>query len=205
MTPHPDPRKALRKQLRAMRRALTRAQQRDASKQLARQLSSHPVFLRSARIAFYMAEDGEIDVMPLLEEAIERKKHCYLPMLHPLQRGALWFGRYQKNDRLIANRFGLAEPDSTRHLVQPWSLDLVLLPLVGFDRAGHRLGMGGGFYDRSFAFRHPASTHLSRTPILIGVAHHAQEVKALDHQPWDVTLDYLATDKEIITAKKLGC
>ena len=76
------------------------------------------------------------------------------------------------------------------------ALDVILLPLLGFDRNGNRLGFGGGFYDATLAglrLRDAAST-----PLLVGVGYAAQEVAAIAPQPWDVRLDYIATERELI-------
>jgi 5-formyltetrahydrofolate cyclo-ligase len=201
-----DMRKDLRKNLRARRRALNPSQQKQAAQQLLRKLRAHPIFLRSKHIAFYMADDGEICLHYLMIAAEKMGKHCYLPILHPLKQNRLWFGLYRKGDTLFANRFGLAEPCAAKSRTPAWALDLVLMPLVGFDRYGNRLGMGGGFYDRTFSFRKTTSEN-SRTvrpkyPVLMGVAHHCQEVTGLTGESWDITLDYIATDKEIVAVNK---
>lgn len=80
-------------------------------------------------------------------------------------------------------------------IAAPWTLDAIFMPLVGFDREGHRLGMGGGFYDRTLAF----TRHWPRAvPKLVGLGHHSQEVARLPVQPWDVSLHAIATDREVI-------
>ncbi len=193
-----DLRKETRKKLRAIRRALTPSQQQQAAQQLVQRLRSHPVFLRSRHISFYMADDGEMDLHLLMQAATAMGKQCYLPVLHPLKEGRLWFSAYREGDVLVKNRFGLQEPPVEKKQFPAWALDLVLMPLVGFDRNGNRLGMGGGFYDRTFAFKQAASR--PKTPVLMGVAHHCQEVESLKGETWDVGLDYITTDKEIIRA-----
>jgi len=209
---HPvsDERKKLRKQLRETRRALNPSQQRLASQQLARKLRTHPVFLRSKHIALYMADDGEIDMRYVINTIEKMGKQCYLPILHPLKHNILWFGSYRNGDILMANRFGLAEPPCDKKIFPAWALDLVLMPLVGFDRKGNRLGMGGGFYDRTFSFKknfsqkkesHQKNTRRPKFPTLMGVAHHCQELTQLSNESWDVQLDYIVTDKEIITVR----
>jgi len=196
--PVPSSRTTLRKQLRTVRRALSRSQQRRASEQLTRLVSSHPVFLRSQHIALYMAEDGEIDVQLLIRIAEHMGKRCYLPVLHPLGHKQLWFARYKTGDHLRKNYFDLAEPTIDKTRLKPWALDLVLMPLVGFDRSGNRLGMGGGFYDRAFAFLNHTPHNKPRAPVLMGVAHQCQEITGLTREAWDVAFNYVATDKEMI-------
>jgi len=194
-----DVRKALRKQLRTKRRSLSPSQQQQASQQLLKQLRTHPVFLRSKHIALYMADDGEIDLQLVMQAVQKMGKQCYLPILHPLKHNTLWFGRYTQRDSLLANRFGLAEPSMDKKILPSWALDLVLMPLVGFDRQGNRLGMGGGFYDRTFSFKPPACK--PKRPVLMGVAHKCQEVPELTSESWDVRVNFIVTDQEIITIK----
>ena len=75
-------------------------------------------------------------------------------------------------------------------------MDIIFVPLVAFDRNGNRLGMGGGFYDRALAFTQN-STNLSR-PLLLGLAHHFQEVERLTSKKWDIPLNGILTDQEFI-------
>jgi len=192
-----DGRRQLRKQLRSQRRSLSAAQQEAAARALLKKLRTHPVFVRSHHLAFYMAEDGEIDPCHILKAAAKMGKRCYLPILHPFVFGKIWFARYTIGDPLVKNYFGLAEPLLRTRPFPPWGLDMVLLPLVGFDRRGQRLGMGGGFYDRTFGFIGPPLRR-PRRPQLVGLAHHCQEVQGLTKAVWDVALDYIITDRESI-------
>lgn len=195
---NPDFRKEMRKVLRAKRKALTPAQQKSAAQQLVKHLRSHPVFLHNQHIAFYRANDGEMDLHPLMQAATAMGKQCYLPVLHPMKEGQMWFSAYREGDVLVKNRFGMEEPPVDKKHFPAWALDLVLMPLVGFDRNGNRLGMGGGFYDRTFAFTQQKNASRPKVPVLMGIAHSCQEAEALDHQSWDVLLDFVATDREVL-------
>lgn len=190
---------ALRNQIRAKRRALSRLQQSGAAQQLARLVCRQGFFLRAKRVALYVANDGEIDPHLIRELTLASGKRCYLPLLHPLQSDRMYFARIEKHTRLRLNRFGIPEPSLRRGKFSPaWSLDCVFLPLVAFDRSGNRLGMGGGFYDRTFAFR-AKSPHPK--PLLVGLAHSCQEIDQIAARRHDVALDYIATEKELICAK----
>ncbi len=141
----------------------------------------------------YLASDSEVDTTPILERAWKLGKEIYLPVLAPFLHNRLWFTRYETDTPLVRNRFGIAEPRSVhRQRIPSHALDLVLTPLVGFDAEGNRLGMGGGFYDRSFAFlcrrRH------WRKPRLVGLAYDFQQLPALPAHRWDVPLNAVATD-----------
>lgn len=190
-------RQTLRRELRASRRALTPLQQRQASQRLFRQLAQHPLFRRSHHIAFYLANDGEIDPYPLLCLAQRLGKQCYLPVVSGWPSQRMRFQRLQPSQRWERNRFGIQEPVSNPSLqTDPWRLSLVLMPLVGFDQDGNRLGMGGGFYDRAFSYRQ-RHKKLSR-PTLLGLAHACQEVTQLPAAAWDIPLDGIVSDQQII-------
>ena len=186
-------RPALRRQLRNMRRQLSSAQQRKAARDLYRQLSQHPVFRRARDIALYLPNDGEIDPRPLLEAAQRRGKRTYLPVLNAWPRTHMTFQRLMPDERLKANRFGISEPVFNRAQQRKiWTLDLILMPLVGFDELGGRLGMGGGFYDRSLAYRKRRKK--GHKPTLLGLAHECQKVDRLPLESWDVKLRATVTD-----------
>ncbi|MDY0008051.1 MAG: 5-formyltetrahydrofolate cyclo-ligase [Spongiibacteraceae bacterium] len=177
----------LRRSLRRRRRALSPAQQHLAGQRLARVLGAQAWFRHAQDIALYLPADGEIDTLPILDLLWHRQKHAYLPVMRPA--GQLWFLRCEPGDPLGVNRYGLLEPRWRRRRIRPWwSLDLMLLPLVAFDAAGYRLGMGGGFYDRMLASG-------PRRPRLVGLAHALQEVPAVPREAWDQRLDAVATDE----------
>lgn len=195
--------RALRHRLRAARSSLGRAEQRSHSLALARLLGRQIAFLRAHRIGAYWSADGEIDPLPLLRLAHARHKRCFLPVLRPHPRKKLWFLEYRLGDPLDTNRFGIPEPRlRNRRIRLPWALDLLLLPLVGFDADCNRLGMGGGYYDRTLAYRRRHRRW--RRPRLVGIAHECQRVKALQTNPWDVPLDMVVTEKRIYVRKGLG-
>lgn len=187
-------RKELRLQLRKKRLSLTPSQQQHAAIALDKTLTRSGLLNRHRQIAFYLANDGEIDPARLLRRAHHRGLHCYLPVLAP--NNSLWFVRYRPGDRLKKNRFGIPEPINLASKRKPWALGLVLLPLVGFDRLGGRLGMGGGFYDRSFkkCLYSPKMTG----PQLMGLAHRCQELAFIEQESWDIPLSLIATDEKLI-------
>ncbi|HEY9148812.1 MAG TPA: 5-formyltetrahydrofolate cyclo-ligase [Gammaproteobacteria bacterium] len=188
-----EQRHQLRRQIRQQRRNLSPQQRRAAAQQLSRTLVRHPLFLHSRHIAFSLPNDGELDLTPLIRRAWAMGKRCYLPVLSPLYHNRLWFAPYHADSRLLPNRFGIPEPDCNWRQMRPvWALDLVLTPLVAFDAAGNRLGMGGGFYDRTLAYL--ARRQHWRKPRLIGTAYAFQQVESLPHQPWDVPLQGVATE-----------
>lgn len=193
-------RATLRRQLREKRNALTVQQQQDAADNLAVNLLAHPDLRRARHVAIYLPNDGEIDPSVYVSLAKQRGLYLYLPVLHPIHTGRLVFSPFTDDTPLARNRFGIPEPAFSNGLKRPpWAMDAVLLPLVGFDEAGGRLGMGGGFYDRTFAF----TRHRPRlAPKLIGLAYECQKVPELPTEKWDVPLHGIVTDERRYRAKK---
>lgn len=185
----------LRRHMRSARRALTVYQQRTASHRLCTRLALTAEVRRAQHIGIYWPMDGEVDLRPLLQRL--RSKRFYLPVLPQSPRQQLSFHRWQGEPLRYNNHYGIPEPlvgNPHNELRPPHFLDLVLLPLVAFDPSGGRLGMGAGYYDRTFAFKHslPGSG-----PQLIGVAHQLQCVDALPVDNWDIPLTMVATDRRL--------
>ncbi len=188
----------LRAQLRERRRALAPDARELAATQLATQLLDTRAFRASHHVACYLPSDGEIDTLAVIQHIRRLGKQCYLPVLSRLSHDRLWFAPAAPGVALVVNRFGIPEPAvPTRMLVRAQALDLLLLPLVGFDTHGHRLGRGGGFYDRSLEFlRH---RRCWRKPHVIGLAYDFQKVAALPRDAWDIPLNAIATDQAVYT------
>lgn len=190
----PKERTALRSSLRNTRRTLSVREQDEATARLYNNISGQRFFHSAKRIAFYLPNDGEIDPGLLLAAALARGQHCYLPLIHPHKKNQLLFIRYRNGDALRINRWGIQEPvlrNSSR--LSARVLDLVFVPLVGFDAACNRLGMGQGFYDRTFSFRRRTG---KRRPMLVGVAHESQKVKKLESNDWDIRMDKIVSDRQ---------
>lgn len=185
-----------RRELRQRRRALTAAQQKIAARDLAQRLSKLPELRRAKRIALYWPVDGEIDPRALASLPHFSRHQFYLPQLLSFPAGQLGFVRWHKNQRQHRNRFGIPEPRG-RRAISARKLHAILLPLTGFDAQGNRLGMGGGFYDRTLAFKHGSGHHGNAHPRLIGVAHACQQVARLASADWDVGLHTVVTDRRV--------
>ncbi|GAA4859703.1 5-formyltetrahydrofolate cyclo-ligase [Luteimonas vadosa] len=143
----------------------------------------------AVRVAGYWAMDGEIALHAWQMRLPAEVTYC-LPVLHEDQR--LRFAPWRPGGSLTTNRFGIPEPAVPDDaLLAPEAMDLVVVPLVAFDGACNRLGMGGGWYDRSFAFRgdRPAP------PWLVGVGFSVQQVDEVPTEPWDVPLDAVCTER----------
>ncbi|MBA4501620.1 5-formyltetrahydrofolate cyclo-ligase [Marinobacterium marinum] len=186
-------RKTLRRHMRARRQALTPRQQRQASQALSHIVRTQLWFRQARHVALYLPNDGEIDPSPLIALCRHLGKRLYLPVLHPIRHNRLWFTPYTADTPMRRNRYRILEPVLQGKPVRPaQALDLVLMPLVAFSADGGRMGMGGGYYDRTFAFK--LQQHGLKGPKLIGLAHDFQRQTRLPLEPWDVPLDGVATD-----------
>lgn len=186
-----------RKLLRSQRRELPAKQQVVMADQIAANLCSLPLFIRAKRVGIYLANEGEVSPSIIYDICKKSGKQLFLPAIHPFKQNRLHFAQIKPNSTLVSNRFGILEPCiKSATLSPPWSLDLILMPLVGFDRQGNRLGMGGGFYDRTFAF---TAKKQSPAPQLIGLAYSFQELKAIKPQPWDIPVSGIVTEKEYLS------
>jgi 5-formyltetrahydrofolate cyclo-ligase len=190
----------IRHQIKAQRQQLSQQTLKLHSRQLLRLAAGYMPFRHSRRIAFYIAVRGEMDPAPLLQLSLHSGKSVFLPILRKRPSRGLWFAPYTTSSTFSTNRFGIPEPNvSHSKLTMAWTLDLVFVPLIAFDKEGNRLGMGGGYYDRTFAFRRKHS-HL-KGPVLVGLAHEFQLQSQLTVMPWDIPLDVVITEASIYNFK----
>lgn len=183
----------IRKTLLVKRRAVT-AEQRMAAGQAAKQLLvTNSLFYASQHIACYLEQEDEFDCTPIIQEIWRLGKKCYLPVLSLQKTKCLEFVVYHPHDPLRLNRYKIFEPESGDGLAAE-ELDLVIVPLVAFDAQGHRVGMGGGYYDRTFAFKQDG---VCSKPYLLGLGYELQQVVEVPRQSWDVVLDGVLTERNI--------
>ncbi|MBI5447577.1 MAG: 5-formyltetrahydrofolate cyclo-ligase [Gammaproteobacteria bacterium] len=176
----------LRQKLLAQRKQVSAAQQRYASTAILQQLLTLDVFKTSQRLAAYLVHGQEVDPLNIMDYAWSVNKHCYVPRL---QDTCLSFVHYQRSAPLRLNTYRIAEPLPPYDTLPVDKLDLIFLPLVGFDEQGHRLGRGKGYYDRTLA-------HVKQKPLLIGLAYEFQHIPSLSPDDWDVPLDFIITEKK---------
>lgn len=185
-------RAALRRSLRDRRKALSAPERIVAAERVAERLLALPFAPQQGYVAGYWAMDGEV-ALHVWQLRLPRGVVYCLPVLH--DDGRMRFAPWRPGDPLAANRYGIPEPQSgPGALLAAGDMTLVVTPLVGFDRSGRRLGMGAGWYDRTFADRLDAAP----PPWLVGAAHAAQEVEALPEAPWDVPMDAICTESETL-------
>ncbi|MGL1956595.1 MAG: 5-formyltetrahydrofolate cyclo-ligase [Colwellia sp.] len=191
----------LRKKFREKRKQFSTNQQKKASERLLQRLSVHPKIKSAQHIAVYLANDGELDPINFIHWCWQHNKDIYLPVLHPFCKGHLLFLLYNKNTTLIKNTFGLLEPKlEVTSVIPTEKLDVICTPLVAFDNTGERLGMGGGYYDRTLAAWYTnQQTHLPTTFYPIGIAHDCQQVASISKAPWDIPLPEIITPSKNFT------
>jgi 5-formyltetrahydrofolate cyclo-ligase len=186
-----DPRKSLRASLRALRRSVSPAERERVAQLVARNVDRRFHLRSGLRIAVYASLPSELDTAPLIALARSRDCHIYVPRIdrHTLGRKMRFVELTGQQRR---NRLGIDEPEGSHTLGARW-LDVVFLPLVGFDSSGVRLGMGGGYYDRAFEFRRWRTAW--HTPRLVGLAYSFQQVERLTPAAHDVRLDAVVTEE----------
>ncbi len=183
----------LRKSIRDKRRLISKQEQLQHSESIIHQLIHSQVYQNSYDIALYLSTDGEVDLNLLISILFQDNKKVYLPIILPVQKGIMKFVPYYQEDLLAKNCFGILEPYyEDKDLIAIGQLDLILAPLVGFDRAGNRIGMGGGYYDR--ALQNLKTGELKTK--FIGVAHELQRVEELQARRWDIPLHGIITEEK---------
>ncbi len=191
----------LRNAIKAQRAALTAGEILQTSQLIAQQMAQTEAFQQAQHIAYYLPVSGEADPTLLLTPRNCQSKLFYLPILKKGSETGLDFMKVTEETCFEDNCYGIPEPvcnsGNTDELIQPDQLDLVITPLVSFDEQHNRVGMGGGFYDRTFAFKNTQRNLNTRTkPLLIGYAYEFQRSPALSAEPWDVKLDGIVTERK---------
>lgn len=188
----------LRQKIRKRRQNLSKIEQEIAAEQLKVNFIQHLKrynTTKNSQVALYLSNDSELDTSLLIKELWTKSHLVYLPVIHPFNGTTLYFQRYEENSPMRANRYAILEPKLNCSQICPLQdLDYLLMPLVAFDSHGNRLGMGGGFYDKTLARYHNENW---QKPQLIGLAHQCQHVESLPVEPWDVPLNFIITPHKI--------
>ena len=189
-----DKRITIRNDIRQKRNKLSSLEQTLAAADTLSKIKHLTPLQEAKNIALYLSVDGELDTTPIIEYLWQEGKNVYLPVLHPFSKGHLLFLRYEKDTPMVENKFNIKEPklDQTK-LLPIAQLDIIFTPLVAFDETGNRLGMGGGYYDRSLEkwFK------TGQGAVPIGIAHECQKVDRLPHQSWDIPLPIIITPRKV--------
>ncbi|HCH69172.1 MAG TPA: 5-formyltetrahydrofolate cyclo-ligase [Colwellia sp.] len=193
-------RASIRETLRAKRKSLTTTFQKEAAEALLLRLKNDIAVKEAKHIALYLANNGELDLKPFIRWCWQQNKHIYLPVVHPFSKGNLLFLRYTPQSTMVVNQYNIKEPKLDVRDIKPiQQLDLILTPLVAFDSTGARVGMGGGYYDRTLANWYKQYSQ-NKTNILsvIGVAHDCQQIAKIPSETWDIPLPKIVTPSRTI-------
>lgn len=177
---------------RRARQALSTEEKIQKSTQIAKIFLQTEVYQQADTLSAYLCLPEEVNVKAIIDAAWADGKTVYLPIV--LARGkALKFAPYKPETKLTKGALGIDIPDVPNHeYVDAEVLDIVVTPLVAFDANRNRIGMGGGFYDHTFAFKKMAA---NRQPTLIGVAFEVQRVEGeMKANAWDVRLDMIVSE-----------
>lgn len=182
-------------------------EQQQYSQKIAKHLYQHKYFINAKHIAYYLPIAGEADPT-LLQQLTYKASHkqdksFYLPIVAEQKDASLLFAKTYQNTRYKKNKYGIKEPIyHAQDLLVADKLDIVITPLVGFDLYGNRLGMGAGYYDRTFAFKQQSKANTQKnTPFLIGYAYDFQHVKKIPKEKWDIHLDGIVTESGMLVIK----
>ena len=190
-----DPlRNKLRRELRQRRRAVSPFHKQLAAKRVVQLFIRSGWLRRGQRIAVYLAIAEELDLQPLIRTAWRRGCKLFVPHIINSKRREMMFYPFHVDSQFITHQWGIKQLARRPQPVVTRALDVVLIPTVGYDDKGHRLGMGGGFYDRHFASLRRIQSH---RPALIGVAYACQRVSEIGAQAHDIQLDAILTEHSL--------
>jgi 5-formyltetrahydrofolate cyclo-ligase len=198
-------RASIRKIVSAKRKALTMAFQEESAVALLLRLQNNTVIKEAQHIALYLAVNGELDLQPFIHWCWQQKKQVYLPIVHPFSKGNLLFLAYENDSIMINNRYKIKEPKlDVRHIKPVQQLDVILTPLVAFDNTGERIGMGGGYYDRTLTYWYKNYIQDNYySPSIIGIAHDCQQIEKVPNEVWDIPLPSIMTPTRTIKCSSL--
>jgi 5-formyltetrahydrofolate cyclo-ligase len=182
-----DRKAEVRAVLRAIRTAIPPDERLALGREVQQRLVALPAYLEATTVLLFYSFGSEIPTAGIIQGSLDAGKRVLLPLL---EAGEMVAAELKPGDSLAATTYGPKEP-STRVAVDPEQVHLVVTPGLGFDRAGHRIGYGGGHYDRYLA-RLPAAT------LRVGIAFHQQLMDDLPTEPADQRVDLVVTDLEVI-------
>lgn len=188
-----DSKAGLRQKYTEIRRNIALPYRNQAMQLAAHHFLQFPLLGHNKAIACYLPREEEFDTTAIINTIWQKNCTCYLPVITVDQQ--LQFFPYQEGDAVQANRFAILEPVKREQPIAPKDLDIVITPLLAFDQAGHRLGTGGGYYDKTFAFLHD---NYYRKPFFLGLGYAQQWAEEVPADPWDINLDGVLTEEALL-------
>jgi 5-formyltetrahydrofolate cyclo-ligase len=188
----------IRSTLLARRKAMAGDAKIRASKLITEYITERDVWKKAHTLMLYLPVNGEVDTWGLFDDCLNRKRRVLLPCCRKNEPGCMDFYRVTDKNQLVPGAYNIPEPDRNQcTFMDDPRAEIILVPGVGFDRQGHRIGYGGGYYDR-FLADHPMDDAL-----VIGLAFACQIRDLLPHDPWDKPVDMIVTEEEMIRIEKL--
>ena len=188
--------KEIRAAIRESRQAVRAPYARQAAAKFVELIVELDWYKNANRIAAYLPFNGEADPLPLMDRALIDGKQIFVPIIvnksEPLR-----FEAWTRETKVTENKFHIREPNASETSITPAELDLVITPLVAFDGQRNRLGVGGGYYDRTFAFLNDVAT-ADRRPLLVGLGYELQRIKKIDSKKHDVKLNAVVTETGVL-------
>jgi 5-formyltetrahydrofolate cyclo-ligase len=186
----------IRDLIRPLRRLISPEYRNKASIAAAEHFIHSSLFPTNQHLACYLALPEEMDALPLIQALQQQQKCCYVPIIASASDDkTLAFARYEQGTALRPNRYQILEPYNSPEIRSAHELDIVITPLLAFDKQGNRLGTGGGFYDYTFSFLREAA---QQRPLLLGLAYEIQQVEQLPEEAFDVRLDGVLTEERLL-------
>lgn len=193
-------RNAIRTALRDRRSSLDPDTRANAARRICAALIARECYLKARRIGAYLPVGAEASPLPIIKSAISDNKKVFVPVVGRGPERTMRFARLHDFEHLHTNHLGIDEPEAhPDDLIAASDLHLVLVPLVAFDAAGNRIGMGGGYYDRCFEFVRRDSS--AQRPKLCGVAYDCQRVSNVPVAEWDIPLDCIVTESGFLNLR----
>jgi len=199
----------LRAKLRQLRAKASQHRSEQATFNTYQALKHLNIYRKARHIGVYVPMKNEFPVEAIFNNNLWMNKRCYIPIVFASRNNRMKFVFLNKPDcKLLSNnkkshkiqkcgfkknRFNILEPAKNSISISAKRLDIVFVPLLGFDDQGNRLGMGGGFYDRFFAFKN--WHNIIKRPVLIGLAYECQQEKKIETESWDIALDIVITEE----------
>ena len=178
----------IRRHVRQERNSLSGEEQNQLALIASRHMLAEIQAQSAQHVALYVTHDGELATQKLIEALWDVDINLYLPRIHPFSKGNLLFVRYDRDSVMVDNQYGISEPQlNVQHVITVDKLDMIITPLVAFDEHGNRMGMGGGYYDRTL------TQVVDNKPLAIGFAHDCQQVSQVPTDFWDIPLPVIIT------------
>lgn len=191
-----ESKKKLRKSLKNLRKKESKCDKKRYEVNIFKKIIKLPCYTRSKFLAIYIANENEISTSKIFTDAILRRKKIFVPKIN--NKKEMVFVSINKKTKLTSNLYGIMEPISGK-IIDPRRLDLVITPLLGFDKTGTRLGMGGGYYDKYFHFLRLRYKWFK--PKLLGVGLEKQQIYLAKKDAWDINLFKIVTETNIYNFK----